>query len=73
MLADIQVILYTNTLPQPLLIQTVYLGTAGGNWKKWYYDHKISLNNRKNVNDTRLLKYVLDVKEKYKEEQSLKW
>ena len=52
----------------------VYLGTAEGNFKKQYYNHKTSFNNRKNASDTTLLKYVREhTKDKYKETPSLKW
>ena len=35
-----QLILFTNTLSQPVLIQEVYLGTAEGNFTKRYYNQK---------------------------------
>ena len=71
-----QVILYTNALPQPPLIQTKYtwyIRTAEGNFKKQYYNHQVSFISRKNGNDTTLSKYVWEVKDKYKEMSFLNW
>ena len=51
----------------------IYLGTAEGNFKKRYYNHKTSFKNREKANDTTLSKYVWEVKDKYKETPSLKW
>ena len=48
----------------------VYLGTSNRNFKKRYYNHKTSLNNR---NETTLSKYLWEVRHKYKETPSLKW
>ena len=50
-----------------------YLGTAKGNFKKRYYNHKTSFKNREKTNDPTLSKYVWKVKDKYKETRSLKW
>ena len=50
----------------------IYLGTAEGNFKKRYYNHKTSFKNRGKANGTTLLKYVWKVKNKYKETPSLK-
>ena len=51
----------------------IYLGTAEGNFKKRYYNHKTSFKNREKANDTTLSKYVWEVKDKYKETPFLKW
>ena len=51
----------------------IYLGTAEGNFKKRYYNHKTSFKKRDKANDTTLSKYVWEVKDKYKETPSLKW
>ena len=32
----------------------IYLGTAEGNFKKWFYNRKTSFKNRKKANDTTL-------------------
>ena len=53
-----------------LLLYKVYRGTDGRISKKWYYNHKMLLNNRKNVNETTLSKYVWKVKSWSK---SLNW
>ena len=42
----------------------IYLGTAEGNFKKRYYNHKTSFKNREKANDTTLSKYVWEVKDK---------
>ena len=51
----------------------VYLGAAKGYFKKRYYNHKKSFNNRKNANDTTLSKCVWEVRDTYKETPSIKW
>ena len=51
----------------------ISLGTAEGNFKKRYYTHKKSFKNIKKANDTTFLKYVWEVKDKYKETPSWKW
>ena len=51
----------------------IYLGTAEGNFKKRYYNHKTSFKNREKANDTTLSKYVWEVKNKYKETPPIKW
>ena len=51
----------------------IYLETAEGNFKKRYYNHKTSFKNREKANYTTLLKYLWEVKEKYKETPPLKW
>ena len=51
----------------------IYPGTAEGNFKKRYYNHKTSFKNREKANDSTLSKYVWEVKDKYKETPFLKW
>ena len=51
----------------------IYIGTAEGNFKKRYYNHKTSSKNREKANDTTFSKYEWEVKDKYKETPSLKW
>ena len=36
----------------------VYLGTAEGDFKKRFYNHRKSFNNEGSANDTTLLKYI---------------
>ena len=68
-----QLILYINTVSTIVNQDKIYLGTAEGDFRKRYYNHKTSLKNREKANDTTLLKYVREVKDKYKETPSLKW
>ena len=49
-----------------------YLGTAG-EFKQRFYNHKKSFKNNRYSNETTLLKYTWDIKEKYNEIPSLKW
>ena len=70
MVAAKQVILYINVLPQPPLTQTKYTYEQLKETSK--KDNKASFKNREKANDTTLLKYVWEVKDKYKETLPLK-
>ena len=51
----------------------VFLGTAEGDFKQHFYNHRMSFNNEGHSTDTTLFKYVWDVKRKLKIMPSLKW
>ena len=51
----------------------VYLGTAEGNFKQRFYNHRMSFNDEGHSTDTALSKYVWEVKKKLKIMPSLKW
>ena len=50
-----------------------YLGTAEGDFKKRFYNHKKSFKNKSYMNETTLSKYVWDLKLKHKVTPKLKW
>ena len=66
-------IIYIHNASTTINPDKIYIGTAEGKFKKRYYNHKTSLKNREKANDTTLLKYVWEVKDKYKEMLSIKW
>ena len=51
----------------------ICLGTAKGNFKKRYYNHKTLFKNREKANGTTISKYLWEAKCKYKQTPSLKW
>lgn len=51
----------------------VYLGTAEGEFKTRFYNHKKSFNNRRYIKDTTLSSYIWEMKEKFNVTPSLKW
>ena len=51
----------------------VYLGTAEGDFKQRFYNHRMSFNNEGHSTDTTLSKYVWEIKRKLKIMPSLKW
>ena len=51
----------------------VYLGTAQGEFKKWFYNHNASFKNELKRNDTTLAKCVWDLKLKHNVTPTLKW
>ena len=53
--------------------EKVYFGTAEGDFKKRYYNHKKSFKNRLYECDTTLSKYIWEIRDKYAEEPTLKW
>ena len=53
--------------------EKVYLGTAEGDFKKRYYNHRKSFKNRLYECDTTLSKYIWEIRDKYAEEPTLKW
>ena len=51
----------------------VYLGTAEGNFKQRYYNHKKSFRNWKNANETSLSKCIREMKDKHNINPNLMW
>ena len=51
----------------------MYLGTAEGDFKKPFYNHRKSLNNESNANDTTLSKYIWELKETLNSSPTLAW
>ena len=51
----------------------VYLGTAEGDFKQRYYNHKKSFKNRKYANETSLSKYIWEMKDKHNTTPNLTW
>ena len=54
---------YTSKLIQNCCL--VYLGTAEGNFKQRYCNHKKSFRNQKYTNETSLSKYIWEMKDKH--------
>ena len=51
----------------------VYLGTAEGDFKKRFYNHRKSFNNEGSANDTTLSKYIWELKETSNSSPTLVW
>ena len=51
----------------------VYLGSAEGDFKQRFYNHRMSFNNEGYYTDTALSKYIWEIKRKLKIMPSLKW
>ena len=51
----------------------VYLGTAGGNFKKQFYNHRNSFNNETSAGDATLSKYIWELKETSNSSPALVW
>ena len=51
----------------------VYLGTAEGNFKQRYYNHKKSFRNWKYANETSLSKCIWEMKDKHNISPNLMW
>ena len=54
-------------------LNKVYLGTAQGEFKKWFYNHNVSFKNKSKKNDTALAKYIWDLRLKHSVMPTLKW
>ena len=50
-----------------------HLGTAGGDSKKRFYNHRKSINNEGSANDTILSKYMWELKETLNSSPTLVW
>ena len=59
-------IVYKYVAPVHGYLNKVYLGTAEGDFKQRFYNHRMSFNNEGHSTDTTLSKYVLEVKRKLK-------
>ena len=53
--------------------QRAYLGTAEGEFKQRFYNHKKSFRNRHYATETSLSKYIWEIKDKYDITPNLKW
>ena len=51
----------------------MYLGTAEGDFKKRFYNHRKSFNNEGSANDTTLSKYIWELKETSNSSPTLVW
>ena len=54
-------------------LDKVYLGTAEGDFKQRFYNHKKSFKNKSYANDTTLSKYIWEMKQKHNITPTLKW
>ena len=54
-------------------LNKVYLGTAQGEFKKWFHNHNLSFKNESKRNNTTLAKYIWDLKLKHNVTPTLKW
>ena len=50
-----------------------YLGTAEGDFKQRFYNHRMSFNNESRPREATLSKYVSEIKKKFKKMLLLKW
>ena len=66
-------IIYKCTVLSPDKPSGVYLGTAKGDFKKRFYNHRKSFNNEASVNDTTLSKYIWELKETSNLSTTLDW
>ena len=66
-------IIHKCTVISPDKPNKVYLGTAEGDFKKWFYDHRKLFNNNGSANDTTLSKYICELKETSNSSPTLVW
>ena len=66
-------IIYKCTVLSPDKPDKVYLGTAEGDFKKRFYDHRKSFNTEGSSNDTTLSKYIWELKETSNLSPALIW
>ena len=66
-------IIYKCTVLSPDKPNKVYLGTAEGDFKKRFYNHRKSFNNEGSANDTTLSKYIWELKETSNSNPTLIW
>ena len=66
-------IIYKCTVLSPDKPNKVYLGTAEGDFKKRFYNHRKSFNNEGSANDTTLSKYIWELKETSNSSPTLVW
>ena len=66
-------IIYKCTALSPDKPKKVYLGTAEGDFKKRFSNHRKSFNNEGSANDTTLSKYIWKLKETSNSSPTLVW
>ena len=66
-------VIYKCTVLSPDKPNKVYLGTAEGDFKKRFYNHRKSFNNEGSANDTTLSKYIWELKETSNSSPALVW
>ena len=66
-------ILYKCTLLSPGKPNKVYLGTAGADFIKQFYNHRKSFSNESSANDTTLSKYIRELKQTSNLSPTLVW
>ena len=66
-------IIYKCTVLSPDKPNKVYLGTATGDFKKRFYNHRKLFNNETSANDTTLSKYIWELKETSNLSPTLVW
>ena len=66
-------IIYKCTVLSPDKPNKVYLGTAEGDFKKRFYNHRKSFNNEGSANDTTLSNYIWELKEASNSSLTLVW
>ena len=66
-------IIYKCTTLSPDKPKKVYLGTAEGDFKKRFSNHRKSFNNEGSANDTTLSKYIWKLKETSNSSPTLVW
>ena len=66
-------IIYECTTLSPDKPNKVYLGTAEGDFKTRFYNHRKSFNNEGSANDTAFSKYIWELKETSNSSPTLVW
>ena len=66
-------IIYKSTVLSPDKPNKVYLGTAAGDFKKRFYNHRKSFKNERSANDTTLSKYIWEIKKRSNSSPTLVW
>ena len=65
--------IYKCTVSSPDKPKKVYLGTAEGDFKKRFYNHRKSFNNGGSANDISLSEYISELKETSNSSPDLIW
>ena len=69
----IYIYIYKCTVSSPDKPKKVYLGTAEGDFKKRFYNHRKSFNNEGSASDTTLSNYIWELKEASNSNLTLVW
>ena len=72
-MVNVKSLTYKCTVLSPDKPNKVYLGTAEGDFKKRFYNHRKSFNNEGSANDTTLSKYIWELKETSNSSLALVW